>query len=52
MIIFRALIFSFLSVGLAGQVQATLLWDEATNGDLPNILRADQLSPNLVLHEG
>ncbi|MBK6509282.1 MAG: hypothetical protein IPG06_07360 [Haliea sp.] len=52
MIIFRALIFSFLSVGLAGHVQATLLWDEATNGDLPNILRADQLSPNLVLHEG
>lgn len=52
MSILRNLLFSFLSFGMAGYGQATLLWDESTSGDLPSIFRDDQISPNLILQEG
>lgn len=52
MMMIRDLLFVMLTFGLSSYVQATLLWDESVDGDLPNILRNDQISPNLVLQEG
>jgi len=52
MSIVRTLLFPLLAFGLAGHAQAILLWDESTDGDLPDIRRLDQLLPNLVLQEG
>ena len=37
---------------IGSSAHATLLWDETVDGDLPNILFADQVSPNLTLLEG
>ena len=41
-----------LLLGLMGDAHATLLWDEAVDGDLPNVLFTEDVYPNLTLQSG